>query len=47
MARRRKLQLVDEPAGCGGEESANTDEAALRPIIPLPMLNSHGQAAAH
>jgi lysine 2,3-aminomutase len=50
MARRRKLQLVDEPAekaGCGGEP-ASTDGAALRPIIPLPMLNhGNGHAAAH
>jgi lysine 2,3-aminomutase len=50
MARRRKLQLVDEPgeqAGCGGEPG-HTGGAALRPIIPLPMLNhGNGQAAAH
>ncbi|HET6573406.1 MAG TPA: KamA family radical SAM protein [Fimbriiglobus sp.] len=46
MARRRKLQLVDEPSGCGGEESANGNTP--RPIIPLPMLNhGNGQAAAH
>jgi lysine 2,3-aminomutase len=50
MARRRKLQLVDEPAeqtGCGNDGPANTDGAAPRPIIPLPMLNGHGHAAAH
>jgi lysine 2,3-aminomutase len=49
MARRRKLQLVDEAAGCGeGAERANSDGAALRPIIPLPMLNhGNGHAAAH
>jgi lysine 2,3-aminomutase len=50
MARRRKLQLVDEASeqgGCGAEPT-NSDEATLRPIIPLPMLNANnGHAAAH
>ncbi len=52
MARRRKLQLVGEPAEPpGGEDrdQAVSDGAALRPIIPLPILNGHGNghAAAH
>lgn len=52
MARRRKLQLVDEAEsqGCGSEPVGN-DGAALRPILPLPLLNGHangnGHAAAH
>jgi lysine 2,3-aminomutase len=53
MARRRKIQLAEHDeaqAACGGGE-AGTDGAALRPIIPLPMLASHtngnGHAAAH
>ena len=37
MARRRKLQLVDEPdaGGCGG------DGASLQPILPLPTVAAH------
>lgn len=51
MARRRKLQLVDEApdesAGCDGDLS-NSDGATLRPIIPLPVVaNGNGHAAVH
>lgn len=44
MARRKPRVVRD---GCGGGEvdesgDANTDGAALRPIIPLPLLNTNG-----
>jgi lysine 2,3-aminomutase len=39
MARRKPRVVRD---GCGGEAESNTDGAALRPIIPLPMLNNNG-----
>src|SRR5262249_12915215 len=37
MARRKPRGVRDS---CGGE--AGTDGESLRPIIPLPMLNGHG-----
>jgi len=33
-------------AGCG-EEEANTDGAAMRPIIPLPMLNNNNNGSGN
>jgi lysine 2,3-aminomutase len=48
---RRKPRVVR--GGCGGEGATpdaadgNTDGAALRPIIPLPMLNGTGNAASN
>jgi lysine 2,3-aminomutase len=46
MARRRKLQVLDPgyEVGCGdpAAEDAGTDGGALRPILPLPVLNGHG-----
>jgi lysine 2,3-aminomutase len=47
MARRRKLQVLDPgyEAGCG-EPDAGTDGGALRPILPLPMINGHGNGHA-
>jgi lysine 2,3-aminomutase len=47
MARRRKLQVLDPgyEAGCG-ESDAGTDGGALRPILPLPMINGHGNGHA-
>ena len=51
MARRRKLQVLDPgyEAGCG-DADAGTDGGALRPILPLPMVNGHsgtGHAASN
>jgi lysine 2,3-aminomutase len=49
MARRRKLQLVEEAGEhtvCSGTPD-NTDGSSLQRIIPLPMLNTNGHAAAH
>ena len=50
MARRRQLQLVDEveETGCGSEhEPVENDGAALRPILPLPVLNGHANGSGH
>ena len=48
MARRKPRVVRD---GCGGEGSdagdGNTDGGALRPIIPLPMLNGNGNGNGH
>ena len=48
MARRKPRVVRD---GCGGEGSdagdGNTDGGALRPIIPLPMLNGNGNGHAN
>jgi lysine 2,3-aminomutase len=47
MARRRKLQVLDPgyEAGCA-EPEVGTDGDALRPILPLPLINGHGNGHA-
>jgi lysine 2,3-aminomutase len=52
MARRRKLNVVDPgyEVGCGdAAEGCGNDGAALRPILPLPVMSGHtgnGHAAS-
>jgi lysine 2,3-aminomutase len=49
---RRKPRVVRDGCGAGSDASeagpdGNTDGGALRPIIPLPMLNNNGNGHAN
>ena len=44
MARRKPRVVRDGCGGDGDAPDANTDGGALRPIIPLPMLNGNGHS---
>jgi lysine 2,3-aminomutase len=46
MARRKPRVVHGDSCGGGGAEP-NTDGGALRPIIPLPLLNSNGNGNGH
>jgi lysine 2,3-aminomutase len=46
MARRKPRVVRDGCSGDAGSEG-NTDGGALRPIIPLPMLNGNGNGHGH